>query len=240
MPRPRRATAKPVCYKEGSGEEEESENQRDESTSGGDSTDEEEAYSPRPSKKQRRQGNVKKKAEPSAEEVKAEARIRGLLSKTESQVRLNFGKHGPTDQDEVCDALKQRGSIELLSVLEQYTCIYCKDALGLIFGRERTGYGRSPGGCLANPRCFKCAPQHRWQGDWAPSQAAKLFRCHGLNQKIQTECQPLRQADSGWCRGTNLYDDETVSKKALEIYNYSVWDLYYSCLGVKPKQRKKS
>jgi len=96
-------------------------------------------------------------------------------------------------------------------------------------------YGRGQG-----PDSQTCCSCRRYRGsDWSGGQAEKALRLKGLSRTLHTRYTAAREANTGWCKGTRLYSDETVTRAAVEGYERSVWELHYGLAMYEKRRRKK-
>lgn len=105
------------------------------------------------------------------------------------------------------------------------------DALNRFFQREYRGKG------ISRQICSTCFPDWGGTSDWSGGQAEHGLRLEGLNDTLQNSFIERRTANSGYCKGTKLYSEKTVSVAAVEGHG-SVWELHHR-LALYEKRRKK-
>ena len=75
--------------------------------------------------------------------------------------------------------------------------------------------------------------------NWTSGQAEKGLRLKGLNDILSTNYRHSCLTTSGWCKGVKLYDDDTVTRAALDGYG-SVWELHRGLAMYEKRRRKDS
>ncbi len=83
------------------------------------------------------------------------------------------------------------------------------------------GYDQGPNSRTC-PTCYRYRPL---SSNWTSGQAKKGLHLKGLNDVLFSRRYPHSSlTTSGWCKGVELYDDETMTSAALDGYG-SVWEL---------------
>lgn len=169
------------------------------------------------------------KKDPEAEET-ASKEIDRLLLLATNEFAKNYDRGTINEIDPnktLAIAKKKLGSPALLGLLRDKLCKECKrqqrsDSLGMFFFRNYMAKPCEAMDCL----CSYCMKVSDRVGDWTRSQASQAMRSEEVGDVLSSRYSPKSQANSGWCRGTNLYSSHSVSFAAFDVHG-SVWDLHF-------------
>jgi len=156
---------------------------------------------------------------PSLEELHASAYVGQLLREAITEHHHPFVPTQLGPEGTLAVTKKKLGSVQLLRLLKTMMYTRCNKRLVMYFHRH--GYDQGPNSRTC-PTCYRDRPL---SSNWTSGQAKKGLHLKGLNDVLFSRRYPHSSlTTSGWCKGVELYDDETMTSAALDGYG-SVWEL---------------